>query len=114
MPEVPVLVESLVDDAALFPPGNVPMPDALRAHVMRWQTDSDAIAGRFLCPASRVGELQAELGRLVDTNEAVASLLDSRSIALGVILDTGIAAIPRLLADLAEEPRVLLALVVSS
>ena len=57
------LLRGLVDDAALFPPGNAPMDVALAEHA-RYRADpwADAI-GPFLCPASRVDELRAALPR---------------------------------------------------
>jgi hypothetical protein len=55
------LFRGLVDDAALFPPGNAPMQVALAEHA-RYRAGpwADAI-GPFLCPASRVEELRARL-----------------------------------------------------
>ena len=55
------LFAGLVDDAALFPPGNSPMDRALaghRAHRSAWYAD---VVGPFLCPASRVDEMRAAL-----------------------------------------------------
>lgn len=52
------LLAALVDDAALFPPGDATMPAAVAGH--RAVAD-DPLVGRFLCPASRLGELQSEL-----------------------------------------------------
>lgn len=52
----------LFDDAATFPPGNAPMPDAVKAH-LRWRTGPDsAFVGPFVCPVSRLDELAAALG----------------------------------------------------
>jgi hypothetical protein len=55
------LFSGLVDDAALFPPGNAPMGRALREHAEHrgaWYAD---VVGPFLCPATRVEELRAAL-----------------------------------------------------
>lgn len=55
------LFSALVDDAALFPPGNAPMAEALsahREHRLAWYAD---LVGPFLCPASRVEEMQRGL-----------------------------------------------------
>ena len=51
------LFRGLVDDAALFPPGNAPMDVGLREH-RRYRAApwADAV-GPFLCPASRIDEL---------------------------------------------------------
>lgn len=55
------LLAALVDDAALFPPGDAPMPAALAGHRAHRAGPHAELVGRFLCPASRLGELQAEL-----------------------------------------------------
>ncbi|HZB47748.1 MAG TPA: hypothetical protein VE547_01530, partial [Mycobacteriales bacterium] len=55
------LLAALVDDAALFPPGNAPMRAALAGHREHRRGPHAELVGRFLCPASRLGELQAEL-----------------------------------------------------
>ncbi len=55
------LLRGLVDDAALFPPGNAPMDVALAehaAHRSAWYAD---LVGPFLCPASRIDELAGAL-----------------------------------------------------
>ena len=55
------LFAGLVDDAALFPPGNAPMVSALvehAAHRTAWYSD---VVGPFLCPASRLDEMRAAL-----------------------------------------------------
>lgn len=47
----------LLDDAAIFPPGNAPMPAALQGYVhSRGSTDAGCI-GAFLCSAARLAEL---------------------------------------------------------
>ena len=51
----------LIDDAALFPPGNAPMPAAVAAHRHHRAAAYRDLVGPFLCPAGRVGELRAEL-----------------------------------------------------
>lgn len=58
MPAVPFrLFAGLVDDAALFPPGNAPMPDALTEHARHRGSTYAGLVGPFVCPASRVDEL---------------------------------------------------------
>jgi len=57
------LLARLVDDAGLFPPEQLPMGEALARH---WADEMSPSPGRsmlthrFLCPASRLGELRAE------------------------------------------------------
>jgi hypothetical protein len=51
------LLASLFDDAALFPPGNAPMPQAVAAHgrhAKSWYAD---LVGSFICPDGRLAEL---------------------------------------------------------
>jgi len=55
------LLAGLVDDAALFPPGNAPMQVALAEHARYREAPWAAAIGPFLCPVSRVDELVAEL-----------------------------------------------------
>jgi hypothetical protein len=55
------LFHGLVDDAALFPPGNAPMETALSEHAGYRDAPWAAAVGPFLCPASRVEELRARL-----------------------------------------------------
>lgn len=51
------LFAGLVDDAALFPPGNAPMDKALAEHAMHRGSPYADLVGPILCPASRVDEL---------------------------------------------------------
>lgn len=54
---LPGLVRGLFDDAALFPPGNAAMPEAVTAHAgyrQAWYAD---LVGLFVCPRGRLGEL---------------------------------------------------------
>lgn len=72
------LFTAIVDDAALFPPGNATMPDALAAHPHHKAARYADVVGRFLCPASRVDEL-------------IEVLPEEHQLALGIIADTGVA-----------------------
>lgn len=70
------LFHALIDDAALFPPGNAPMEDAVpahREHRTAWYAD---MIGPFLCPASRLDGLAGRLG-------------DDDDLGVTVIVDTG-------------------------
>ncbi len=54
---VPLLFQGLFDDAAVFPPGDLPLPEAVPAHLAHraaWYADA---VGPFLCGAGRLGEL---------------------------------------------------------
>ncbi|GAA2803735.1 hypothetical protein GCM10010441_30580 [Kitasatospora paracochleata] len=59
---VPALFTGLFDDAAVFPPGDAPLPDAVaahRTHRASWYAES---VGPLLCGAGRIGELAALAG----------------------------------------------------
>ena len=53
------LFAGLVDDAALFPPGNAPMDKGLAEHALHKAAPYGDLIGPFLCPASRIEELVA-------------------------------------------------------
>ncbi|MER5866010.1 hypothetical protein [Kitasatospora sp. NPDC002040] len=56
---VPPLFQGLFDDAAVFPPGDLPLAEAVPAHLRHrsaWYADA---VGPFLCGAGRAGELAA-------------------------------------------------------
>jgi hypothetical protein len=54
----PRLFHGLLDDAAIFPPGNVPMPDAVQAYRKRASLPQ---LGAFICALPRWGELRENL-----------------------------------------------------
>lgn len=58
-----VLYRGLFDDAALFPPGNAPMGQALPAHREHRASGRARYVGPFLVSGGRVGELRAVLAR---------------------------------------------------
>ena len=76
----PLLV-GLLDDAALFPPGNAPMAEGLAAHAEYRGSTWSAAVGPFLCPASRIDELVEVLST---ERDAAAGPL-----ALAMVLDVG-------------------------
>lgn len=87
----PILFRHLVDDAALFPPGNAPMAAAVPGHLALRRGPHAGLVGPFLCPASRLGELRdqldaagegdvVDLGLIVDTGlDGVGAALDASS-----------------------------------
>jgi hypothetical protein len=80
-------LRSLIDDAAVFPPGNAPLPDAVVAHRQyraAWFAD---LVGPLLVPASSVDDLAA----LVAPGERLS---------VGLIGDTGIDGLPSAIAAL--------------
>ncbi|HEY7069380.1 MAG TPA: hypothetical protein VH479_04665 [Acidimicrobiales bacterium] len=53
------VLERLFDDAELFPPRSRPMADALRDHAEALAGPHGRVVGPFLCPATRLAELDA-------------------------------------------------------
>lgn len=91
-------VLGLVDDAAVFPPGNAPVASAVPAHHEHRAAEHGLVVGPFLAPVSRLGEvldaldatptsdpldlvLVADTG-LVEAAEARALLLDDDRVEL--------------------------------
>jgi hypothetical protein len=62
-------LSGLVDDAAIFPPGNAPVPDAIRAHARHRTAWYAALVGGFVCPDTRLTELQSGLDDAGDDTE---------------------------------------------
>lgn len=59
---VPAYLTGLVDDAAIFPPGNAPLPDAVAAHRGHRGAAYAEMVGPFLVGDQRLGDLLDELG----------------------------------------------------
>jgi hypothetical protein len=76
-----------VDDAALFPPGNASMPDAVRLHLEGRTSEHAGVLGLFLCPASRLPELITELIKAKPV----------KPVALSLVIDTGLGGVPKAL-----------------
>ncbi|MFD0637628.1 hypothetical protein [Catenulispora yoronensis] len=72
-----VLLAELIDDAALFPPGDAPITDAVPAHLVLDASVHSGLLGRFLCPVSKLPDLKP----LLDADE---------DLRLGLIADTGL------------------------
>jgi hypothetical protein len=76
------LFAAFFDDAALFPPGNAPMADAVAAHLARRGTQDGQLVGPFVCPTARLDELREVLGHghlelaLVSTVDELTDVLD--------------------------------------
>jgi len=52
------LLEGLIDDAAMFPPGNAPLPDAISAHHDHLRAPYAPLVGPLLCAEPRLRELR--------------------------------------------------------
>jgi len=53
------VLDRMFDDAALFPPARLPMAEALRAHNTAVAGPHGRLVGPFLCPLTRLDELDA-------------------------------------------------------
>ena len=93
------LFTALIDDAALFPPGNAPMPDAIRLHLEGRTNVRSDLVGLFLCPASRLPELITDL----------IKVKPPRPVELSLVIDTGLGGVPKAL-SIVESRAELLAL----
>jgi hypothetical protein len=58
------LLGALIDHAALFPPASLDMPEAIEADRAARASEHAWILDRFICPASRLGELPRDTPRL--------------------------------------------------
>lgn len=73
----------LLDDAAVFPPGNLPIPDAVREHLVRRSQSCDpGIVGPLVVSADHVASVQAALDQVP---EATGRALDHRPLDLSVV-----------------------------
>jgi hypothetical protein len=100
----PVLIE-LIDDAAIFPPGNAPMAAAVLAHRRQHLGPYANLVGRFVCPASRITELRAVLDVGADPHHPHGG---ASPIRVTLVADTGPDGLPRAMADVAADPRLVL------
>jgi hypothetical protein len=91
----------LVDDAAVFPPGNAPLPVALAAHWDHRDAWYARLVGPLVIPASMVGELTGGLPG------GLAGRLASKLVpgtGVGLIGDGGIERLPEAVRALNEHP----------
>ncbi len=96
---MPSLLARLIDDAALFPPGNATVPDAVRLHLEGRSSAHADLVGLFLCPASRLPELITEL----------IKVKPAKPVELSLVIDTGLGGVPKAL-SIVESRAELLAL----
>lgn len=74
-----LFLRRLIDDAGLFPPARLPMPEAVAGHVRARRGPHAWMQGRFLCPASRLPELAATLDDDPDAVPTLGVILDRRA-----------------------------------
>ncbi|GAA3928881.1 hypothetical protein [Actinoplanes auranticolor] len=89
----PRLFLGLLDDAAIFPPGNVPLPEAVRAHRDRRSSPTAPLLGPFICALPRWAEL-------------ATALTAGSPLPVSLTLPGGVADIPAAVARAQDEPRV--------
>ncbi len=82
---IPPLLARLVDDSALFPPGDAAMPDALTGYLEHRSGEYAGVQGVFLCPASRLPEMITEL----------IKIRPKEPLPLSLIIDTGLGGVPK-------------------
>ncbi|MFG1675604.1 hypothetical protein [Micromonospora sp. NPDC049282] len=90
--QVPRLLAGLVDDAAVFPPGNATLPDAVTAHRTHRAAWYAGLVGPLLLPASEI--VRGALSGLVDPAERFV---------IGLIGDTGLDQLPAALSALTPD-----------
>jgi hypothetical protein len=88
------LLRGLFDDASLFPPANLAMPDAVAGYVRHHGAWYQAMTGPFVCPETRIGDLRISL-----TAASVAE------IDLSLLVTGGAEAIDSAVESVATEPR---------
>lgn len=83
--ETPSLLAGIIDDSALFPPSDVAMADALKAHLEVRTGAHAGVVAVFLCPASRLPEMITEL----------IKIRPAEPLPLALIIDTGLGGVPK-------------------
>ncbi len=81
------LLTRLCDDAAMFPPGNAPLSEAVPAHAEHRRASHAELVGSFVFPAGRLGELEEFLARSPYPGELVLSLTAPQPTAVPSALD---------------------------
>src|SRR5215469_3005541 len=89
------LLRGLFDDASLFPPASLGMPDAVAGHVRHHGAWYQGMTGPFVCPEARIGDLRISL-----TAANVAE------IDLSLVVTGGAEGIDAAVESVATEPRV--------
>lgn len=82
---VPALLARLMDDAALFPPGNASMADAVRGHLAARTGPRAGLVGFFLCPVSKLPDLIVEL----------VKAKPAEPVQLSMVVNNGLGGLPK-------------------
>jgi hypothetical protein len=88
------LLYGLLDDASMFPPGNLPMPKAVSEHLRHETAWFSDLTGAFICAETRIAELRAAL------TSANAAWID-----LSVVVTNGADAVLEAADAVAADPR---------
>ena len=96
----PALFTGLVDDAAMFPPGNAALDDAVREHLVHRSAWYAELVGPLLVPADQVVQLTEAVAAQGISSESAGPL------RVGVIAPGGLDAARRALARLAADEAV--------
>lgn len=75
MSTVPALFRHLVDDAAMFPPGELPLVEAVAAHREHRKSEYAELVGPFVCTDEDLMKVAAEATRTGDTPLEVAVVI---------------------------------------
>ncbi|MET0822402.1 MAG: hypothetical protein ABWY58_15675 [Aeromicrobium sp.] len=89
----------LFDDAAIFPPGNASMRDAVAAHLARRSRNAQEFVGPFVCSVPRLAELRDELQQVGPATEPLH---------LCLTVPEGVHTLAAAQSEIAAEPRVVL------
>jgi hypothetical protein len=96
----------LLDDAAVFPPGDAPLPDAVRAHLALRGTPHGPLVGSLVLTPAHV----AALGGILDETLAGAAVPDGGPVRVSVVV-RDVATLPDTVAAIDADPRLRLAAV---
>ncbi|HET9254204.1 MAG TPA: hypothetical protein VFO16_03250 [Pseudonocardiaceae bacterium] len=81
----PPLLARLVDDAGLFPPSGVSVPEVVKAHLAARRAPYAGLIGFLLCPISRLGAVVSALRKARPV----------RPVTLSLVADTGLGGLPK-------------------
>ncbi|MFF7636762.1 hypothetical protein ACFZB9_26970 [Kitasatospora sp. NPDC008050] len=98
---IPPLFAGLCDDAAIFPPGDLALPQAVPAHLAHRSAWYAELVGPFLCAAGRIGALSEQLA-------AGEAPLEGQ-LPVGLIVPEGSAGLADALRAVTADPRLRLA-----
>jgi len=90
----------LLDDAGVFPPGNAPLPDAVRAHLALRGTPHGTLVGSLVVTPAHV----ASLGEILDGSVGTTGLPDGGPLPVSVVV-RDLATLPGAVAAVRADPR---------